>query len=137
MTQSKRLRLRVGDRREADVNQLLDFVMRLSREHEFECEVGLFHDSLTHQQRRTYRMWLDEISRQNGDDAEALHEDFLRQFAPRIVRMLKGKTVEIIKRTGSGPDDMNVVEMGEYMDKVQRDVLTAGLKLTQPHQGTW
>lgn len=138
MTQSKRLRLRVGDRREADVNQLLDFVMRLSREHEFECEVGLFHDSLTHQQRRTYRMWLDEIADFSGDDAESLHEHFLKAYAPRVVRTLKsGEVVEMLKRTGSGPTDMNVVEMAEYMTKVQREGLTAGARLTQPHQGTW
>lgn len=138
MTQSKRLRLRVGDRREADVNQLLDFVMRLSREHEFECEVRLFHDSLTHQQRRTYRMWLDEIADFSGDDAEALHEHFLKAYAPRVVRTLKnGEVVEVLKRTSSGPMDMNVVEMAEYMTKVQREGLTAGAKLTQPSQGTW
>ena len=137
MAQPKLLRLRVGDRRETDVNGLLDFVMKLSRGHDFECEVRLFHDSLTHQQRRTYRMWLDEIAEHTGDDAEALHEHFLKAYAPRIVRTLKsGEVVEVLKRTGSGQGDMNKVEMGEYMTKVQRDGITFGATLTQPLQDT-
>lgn len=130
-------RLRKGDRRETDVNRLVDFVMKLARSHDFECEVGLFHDSLTHQQRRTYRMWLTEIADHTGDDAEALHEHFLRAYAPRVVRTLKsGEVVEMLKRTGSGSTDMNKVEMGEYMTKVQRDGLTFGATLTQPLQDT-
>ena len=114
--------------------------MKLSRGHDFECEVRLFHDSLTHQQRRMYRLWLDEIAQQTGDDAEALHEDFLLQFAPRIVRQRPdGRTVEIIKRTGSGRSDMNKMQMGEYMDKVYRAATVGGnCVLTQPLQdSTW
>lgn len=137
MARPRTFRLRQGDRRETDVNGLLDFVMKLSRGHDFECEVRVAHDSLTHQQRRTYRMWLEEIAEFTGDDAEALHEHFLHAYAPRVVRTLKSKEVVVmLKRTGSGAMDMNVAEMAEYMTKVQRDGLTAGATLTHPMKDT-
>jgi hypothetical protein len=122
---------------EKRVNTIVDAIMKLDRKKKWEVSIEPAFDKLSDQQRRLYRKWLDEIAAVTGDDAESLHEGFLKSYAPRVVIKLHGEAIEIMKRTSRGKFSMNVPEMSEYMERVQGDAARMEIQLTQPAQDPW
>ena len=121
--------LLAGKSFESRINGVVDTLMNLPRDHKWEVTVSEFKRSRSEQQNRLYWRWLEEIAQHTGEgDKDAWHDYFRTKFLGKRPVTIKGELIEVLPSTTK----LNVSEMSEYMNHIQRECEPAGIMLTQP-----
>lgn len=104
-------------RSEADKKAITDYLNKLDiSQREYKVSIVRKAEKRTLQQNRLYRLWLNCISAESGNDVEDLHEYFKATFLDIHSRIIYGK--EIIRVTST--TELNTEQFKAYLDKVQQ-----------------
>lgn len=101
-------------RRADNRTRLIEHLKSLDMDLRWEVTVKKYVRKRTKSQNSLYRMWVDVIARENGDDNDDVHDELLRKFCPIKTVTVFGEEVERRSTTL-----LDTKEMSEYMDRVQ------------------
>ena len=104
-------------RNEDDKQAVIDYISSLDvAKREYEAKIVKKTDKRTLAQNRLYRLWLNCISEETGNDVEDLHEYFKAKYIGVHYRVIYG---EGITRNYS-TTDLSTEQFTEFLERVQR-----------------
>ena len=101
---------------ETDKQAVKGYIDKLNLSKAYKVEVKRKDEKRTLSQNRLYRLWLNCISAESGNDVEDLHEYFKTTFLDIHSRIIYGK--EIVRVTST--TELNTEQFKAYLDKVQQ-----------------
>ena len=102
---------------DADKQAVTDYINKLDvSQRQYKVVISRKEERRTIPQNRLYRLWLNCISSESGNDVEDLHEYFKMQFLGVHSRIIYGE--EVIRTVST--TDLNIDQFTAYLDKVQR-----------------
>lgn len=117
-------------RSEADKKAVNDYIQKLDlSKRQYKVSISKKEEKRTLPQNRLYRLWLNCISFESGNDVDDLHEYFKMRFLGVHSRIIYG---EEISRTVS-TTELNTEQFTAYLDKVQKwSSIELGIMLPNP-----
>ena len=102
---------------ETDKQAVKEYIDKLNiSQREYKITIAKRSEKRTIPQNRLYRLWLNCISAESGNDVEDLHEYFKATFLDIHSRIIYGK--EIVRVTST--TELNTEQFKAYLDRVQQ-----------------
>lgn len=102
---------------DADKQAVTDYINKLDvSQRQYKVVISRKEEKRTIPQNRLYRLWLNCISSESGNDVEDLHEYFKMQFLGVHSRIIYGE--EVIRTVST--TELNIDQFTAYLDKVQQ-----------------
>lgn len=117
-------------RSEADKKAITDYLNKLDiSQREYKVSIVRKAEKRTLQQNRLYRLWLNCISAESGNDVEDLHEYFKLKYLDVHARIIYGQ--EVVRVTST--TELNTEQFTAFLDKVQQWAsIELGIILPEP-----
>lgn len=122
-------------RKDEDIHPIIGYLCKLDiSQGEYVVKVAKKAEKRTLSQNRLYRLWLNCISKDTGNDIEDLHEYFKMKFIGVYSRIIFGKEVT----RGYTTTELTTEQFKEYLDNVQRWAsVEQGIILPTPEDLQW
>lgn len=101
---------------EADRKAVKDYIDKLELSRAYKVTIAKKAEKRTLLQNRLYRLWLNCIASETGNDVDDLHEYFKISFLDIHSRIIYG--TEVVRVTST--TELNTEQFTAYLDKVQR-----------------
>lgn len=122
-------------RKDEDLSPIIEYLCNLDvSQSEYAVKVAKRAEKRTLSQNRLYRLWLNCISAETGNDVEDLHEYFKMEFLGVYSRIIYGKEVA----RGYTTTDLTTEQFKAYLDNIQRWAsVEQGIILPDPEDLQW
>lgn len=122
-------------RKDEDICPIIEYLCDLDvSQGEYTVKVAKRAEKRTLSQNRLYRLWLNCISAETGNDVEDLHEYFKMEFLGVYSRIIYGKEVA----RGYTTTDLTTEQFKVYLDNIQRWAsVEQGIILPDPESLQW
>jgi hypothetical protein len=122
-------------RKDEDLSPIIEYLCNLDvSQSEYTVKVTKRAEKRTLSQNRLYRLWLNCISAETGNDVEDLHEYFKMEFLGVYSRIIYGKEVA----RGYTTTDLTTEQFKAYLDNIQRWAsVEQGIILPDPESLQW
>lgn len=122
-------------RKNEDINPIIEYLCNLDiSQSEYAVKVAKKAEKRTLSQNRLYRLWLNCIHKETGNDVEDLHEYFKMKFIGIYSRIIFGQEVA----RGYTTTDLTTEQFKEYLDNIQRWAsVEQGIILPNPEDLQW
>ncbi len=108
--------------------RLIERIRGLSLEKPWAFKWGLWRKHRTLSQMGLVHQWFDEVGKATGNHPEDVKHGYKDLFLTRVEKTWRGKTRLALPSL----NDLNTLEMSDFMNQVQADALTMGIPLTEP-----
>jgi hypothetical protein len=110
-----------------DIEPVKEYLDRLTVGKTYDVSIKLHRDNRSLPQNRLYRLWLNCISNETGNEVEDLHDYFRGRFLSHRVEIFGGEcSVRISTKR------LNTAEFTAFLDKVQQFAAEQGIILPNP-----
>lgn len=116
--------------REAFIEKVRGFPLGKLR---FVAEFKVYRRQRSLKQNRLYRLYLECIKEETGNDVDTLHTYFKKKFLPWIVKSVFDQEVSLVPSTSS----LNTKQFTEYLEHIKMDMLEQGIFLPNPEDHQW
>lgn len=84
-------------------------------QYKWQIEISVWEDTRTLAQNRLYQKWLNILTKETGNDRDAIHEYFKDKFLEKKYKEFNGKLIEIRKSTAN----LGIKVMSHYLTQIE------------------